>query len=86
MFENLWLIQRFLLTPVTVMAASEQSINSLISNDSYKETNYDGGPIYYYCNLKAPRWTSWTASNPGRMFYRCPRFNVSGILYCHDFG
>ena len=45
MFENLWLILSFLLTPVTVMAASEQSIDSLISNDSYKETNYDGGSM-----------------------------------------
>ncbi|XVE92316.1 hypothetical protein REPUB_Repub01dG0086200 [Reevesia pubescens] len=47
---------------------------------------YEGPPIFCFCNLKSPRWTSWTSSNPGRRFYGCSQYPVFLSCLWFNFG
>ncbi|XVF21820.1 hypothetical protein REPUB_Repub12eG0122800 [Reevesia pubescens] len=52
------------------------STNEYVDISSYKvisstypvEIDYERESIFWNCNLKAPRWTSWTSANHGMRF------------------
>ncbi|KQK19765.1 hypothetical protein BRADI_1g50350v3 [Brachypodium distachyon] len=81
-------------------SSSRVSASSSISGGSCSRAPVSSSPIPYrdmpldyspavicHCELKAPRWISWSVLNPGRRYHTCPLRRGSGgckLFVWHD--
>lgn len=66
---------------ITTFTMSFES--SLSSSSRRTPWSADVDNIFCHCGLPVKQFTSWTETNPGRRFYRCPR--PQGHVQCQYF-